>query len=99
MLAKHDTPMNARSTTDGRVPARLSTRVISTRSMFDLLSAAAIVKPPISSRIVGENMTEQIHLEWSMREVQHMERTKEHDRLRTQLHRALAVFYLYLVSG
>jgi hypothetical protein len=62
MLAKHATPMTASSTTLGRVPAKLSTRVINTRSMFVLESAAAIVKPPMSSMIVGENITENIQL-------------------------------------
>jgi hypothetical protein len=62
MLAKHATPMTASSTTLGRVPAKLSTRVINTRSMFVLETAAAIVKPPMRSMIVGENMTENIQL-------------------------------------
>jgi len=62
MLAKHDTPMNARSTVLGREPARLSTFVIKTRSMLVLLSAEEIVKPPISSMIVGENMIEKTYL-------------------------------------
>lgn len=66
MLAKHDTPMNARSTVFGRVPARLSTRVISRRSIADLLSADAMVKPPMSSMIVGENMTEKMYLPWRL---------------------------------
>jgi hypothetical protein len=54
--------MNARRTEFGRVPARLSTRVINTRSMLVLLRADAIVKPPINSIIVGENITEKINL-------------------------------------
>lgn len=62
MLAKHATPMTASSTTLGRVPAKLSTRVIKTRSMFVLETAAAIVKPPIRSMIVGENITEKTQL-------------------------------------
>jgi hypothetical protein len=62
MLAKHATLMTASSTTLGRVPAKLSTRVINTRSMFVLESAAAIVKPPMRSMIVGENITEKIQL-------------------------------------
>jgi hypothetical protein len=62
MLAKHATPMTASSTTLGRVPAKLSTRVINTRSIFVFESAAAIVKPPMSSIIVGENITENIQL-------------------------------------
>jgi hypothetical protein len=62
MLAKHATPMTDSSTTLGRVPAKLSTRVINTRSMFVLESAAAIVKPPMRSMMVGENMTEKTQL-------------------------------------
>lgn len=46
----------------GFVPAMLSTRVIKTRSMFVLLSAAAMVKPPMSSMMVGENIIENTHL-------------------------------------
>ena len=62
MLAKHATPMTASSTTLGRVPAKLSTRVTKTRSMFVFESAAAIVKPPMRSMIVGENITENVQL-------------------------------------
>ena len=62
MLAKHATPMTASSTTLGRVPAKLSTRVINTRSMFVFESAAAIVNPPMSSMMVGENITENTQL-------------------------------------
>ena len=62
MLAKHDTPINESSTTLGLVPAKLNTRVMSTRSMLVLLSADAIVNPPIKSMIVGENMTEKMYL-------------------------------------
>lgn len=62
MLAKQDTPMKARRTVLGRVPARLSTRVIRTRSMFVLLRADAIVNPPMSSMIVGENICEKTKL-------------------------------------
>jgi hypothetical protein len=62
MLAKQATPMTASSTTLGRVPAKLSTRVINTRSMFVFESAAAIVKPPMRSMIVGENITENVQL-------------------------------------
>jgi hypothetical protein len=54
--------MKARRTEFGRVPARLSTRVINTRSMLVLLKADAIVKPPINSIMVGENMTENMNL-------------------------------------
>lgn len=63
ILAKHATPMNANSTVLGRVPARLSTRVIKTRSIAVLLSAEAIVKPPIRSMIVGENIWLKMNLE------------------------------------
>ena len=67
MLAKQATPMNASRTVLGRSPARLSTRVIRTRSMAVLLSAEAIVKPPMRSMIVGENMTEKTCLRKSGR--------------------------------
>jgi hypothetical protein len=62
ILAKHDTPITESNTTLGLVPAKLSTRVMSTRSMLVLLRADAIVNPPIKSIIVGENMTENIYL-------------------------------------
>jgi hypothetical protein len=62
MLAKHDTPINESNTTLGLVPAKLNTRVMSTRSMLVLLRADAIVNPPIKSMIVGENMTEKMYL-------------------------------------
>jgi len=62
MLAKHDTPMKASKTVLGRVPAKLSTRVIKTRSILVLLSAEEIVKPPMRSMIVGENITENMYL-------------------------------------
>jgi hypothetical protein len=62
ILAKQDTPMNARRTVLGRVPARLSTRVIKTRSMLVLLRADAMVNPPMSSIMVGENITEKMNL-------------------------------------
>jgi hypothetical protein len=62
MLAKHETPMKARRTVRGLVPAKLSTLVISTRSMLVLLSADEMVKPPIRSMMVGENMVEKTHL-------------------------------------
>ena len=58
MLAKHATPINASNTVLGRSPAKLSTRVMSTRSIAVLLSADAMVNPPMSSMMVGENMTE-----------------------------------------
>jgi hypothetical protein len=63
MLAKQETPMKASRTVLGRVPARLSTRVINTRSIFVLLSADEIVNPPIKSIIVGENIAENMYLE------------------------------------
>jgi hypothetical protein len=62
ILAKHATPMKARRTVLGRVPARLSTLVIRMRSIAVLLKADAIVKPPINNIIVGENMTENMNL-------------------------------------
>lgn len=63
MLAKHDTPINARRTVLGFVPARLNNLVIMTRSIFDLLNAEAIVKPPIRSMIVGVNICEKTNLQ------------------------------------
>ena len=54
--------MKAKSTILGRSPAMLSTRVISTRSIAVLLSADAIVKPPMRSMIVGENIFEKTNL-------------------------------------
>jgi hypothetical protein len=66
MLAKHDTPMKVRRTVLGRVPARLRTRVINTRSMFVLLRADEIVKPPMSNIIVGENMIENTYLQQTL---------------------------------
>lgn len=54
--------MKARSTVLGREPANQSTRVIKMRSMLVLLSADDIVKPPIRSMIVGENMMENTYL-------------------------------------
>jgi len=62
MLAKQDTPMNARMTVLGFVPAKLRTRVIMTRSMLVLLKADEIVKPPMSSMTVGENIAEKTNL-------------------------------------
>jgi hypothetical protein len=62
MLAKHETPMTTRRTVLGFDPARLRIRVIKKRSMFVLLIADAIVKPPMSSMIVGENITEKTYL-------------------------------------
>ena len=62
MLAKHETPINERSTVLGRVPAKLRTRVMRSRSMLVLEIADAMVKPPISSMMVGENMTENMYL-------------------------------------
>jgi hypothetical protein len=54
--------MNARMTVFGFVPAKLNTLVMSIRSMFVLLSALDSVKPPMSSIIVGENITEKMYL-------------------------------------
>ena len=55
--------MNANRTVRGRVPARLSTRVIRRRSILVLLKADEMVKPPINNMIVGENMIEKTYLE------------------------------------
>lgn len=63
MLAKQDTPMKARRTLLGFVPAKLRTRVIKTRSMLVLLKADEIVKPPMSNMIVGENIAEKTNLQ------------------------------------
>lgn len=54
--------MNASRTVLGLEPAKLSTLVISTRSMLVLLRADEIVKPPMRSMIVGENIMEKTHL-------------------------------------
>ena len=62
MLAKQDTPINASRTVFGFVPAKLNKRVMITRSIFVLLRAEAIVKPPINSMIVGENICEKMNL-------------------------------------
>lgn len=62
ILAKHDTNMNASNTVRGFVPAKLSTRVINTRSMLVFDSAEEMVKPPMRSMIVGENMVENMNL-------------------------------------
>jgi hypothetical protein len=62
MLAKHATPMNASRTVLGPVPARDSSLVTRTRSMLVLLSADAIVNPPIRSMIVDENIWENTYL-------------------------------------
>jgi len=67
ILAKHDTPMNARRTVLGREPAKASTRVIKTRSILVLLKADEMVKPPMSSIIVGENITEKTYLKWHIK--------------------------------
>ena len=48
--------MKARRTLFGFVPAKLSTRVMRTRSMAVLLNADAMVKPPMRSMMVGENI-------------------------------------------
>ena len=63
ILAKQDTPMKARRTLLGCVPAKLRTRVIKTRSMLVLLKAEEIVKPPMSNMIVGENIAEKTNLQ------------------------------------
>jgi len=63
ILAKHETPMKARRTLLGRVPAKLKTRVMITRSMLVLLNADEMVKPPISNIMVGENMIEKTNLD------------------------------------
>ena len=44
------------------IAAMLRTRVMRIRSMFVFERAEAIVKPPIKSMIVGENITENIYL-------------------------------------
>ena len=62
MLAKQDTPMKDRMTMLGFVPAKLKSLVIRTRSMLVLLRAEAIVKPPIRSMMVGENICEKTYL-------------------------------------
>ena len=61
-LAKQDTSIKESKTTLGLVPARLRTLVIKMRSILVLLRADAIVKPPIRSIIVGENMIENMYL-------------------------------------
>jgi hypothetical protein len=60
MLAKQNTAIKAKRTIQGFEPAMLNRRVINIRSMFDLLSAAEIVKPPTRSMIVGEYMTKNV---------------------------------------
>src|SRR5258705_11468186 len=62
ILAKHETDIKARRRVLGRVPAKLNTRVTMTRSMLVLLRAEEMVKPPIRSMIVGENMVENTYL-------------------------------------
>lgn len=54
--------MNASRTMDGLVPAKLRTRVMSILSILVLLNAEDTVKPPMSSMIVGENITEKMNL-------------------------------------
>lgn len=56
--------MKARRTLFGFVPAKLSTRVMRTRSMAVLLNADAMVKPPMRSMMVGENIWEKMYLRW-----------------------------------
>jgi hypothetical protein len=60
ILAKHKTPMKARSTKLGLVPAKLRTLVIRIQLMLVLLRAEEIMNPPIRSMILGKNMTENI---------------------------------------
>jgi hypothetical protein len=62
MLAKHETHINAKRTLLGFEPAKLSTRVMMTRSMLVLLRAEETVKPPMRSIIVGLNMMEKTYL-------------------------------------
>ena len=62
ILAKHETPMKANKTTLGFVPARFRILVIRTRSIFVLLNADEMVKPPIRSMMVGENICENTYL-------------------------------------
>lgn len=64
MLAKHDTAIKAKRTVLGFEPAMLNSRVINIRSIFVLLNAAEMVKPPMRSMIVGENITENTCLGW-----------------------------------
>jgi len=75
MLAKQDTPINAKRTVFGSEPARLKTLVIIIRSIFALLKADDMVNPPIRSMIVGENITEKIHLDRGL--LVHQEERKE----------------------
>jgi hypothetical protein len=58
ILAKQLTPIKAKRTLAGFVPAVLRTLVIISLSMLVLLKAEEIVNPPIKSMIVGEKMTE-----------------------------------------
>jgi hypothetical protein len=46
----------------GRVPAKLGTLVIKLRSILVLLRAEEMVKPPMSSMIVDENIIEKTYL-------------------------------------
>lgn len=62
MLAKQLTPMKARRTREGFVPASARTRVMSMRSMFVFDRADEMVKPPMRSMIVGENIIEKTYL-------------------------------------
>lgn len=54
--------MNANRTVLGFEPAKLRTRVIMTLSIFVLLRAEDIVKPPMRSMMVGLNMMEKTYL-------------------------------------
>lgn len=62
MLAKHATHMYARRTLLGFVPASERTLVARTLSMFCLLRAAARVKPPSRSMMVGLNIWPNMYL-------------------------------------
>ena len=62
MLAKQLTPIKAKRTLAGFVPAILRTLVMISLSMLVLLKAEEIVNPPIKSMIVGEKMTEKTNL-------------------------------------
>ena len=60
--AKVATNINTSNTTLGRLPAALRIRVAVMTSRRVLESTAAMVKPPIRSMIVGENICEKMYL-------------------------------------
>jgi hypothetical protein len=62
ILANVATNMSTSKTTLGRVPAAFKIRVavMTSRRVFD--NTAAMVKPPIRSMIVGENICEKMYL-------------------------------------